>query len=83
MREHLRLYASFAGVPERLTPDEVVKRAKEVNLGDKLDELASNLSGGQRRKLSLAIAFIGSPKVLFIFPLLSNTPFKSVLWKAV
>jgi hypothetical protein len=32
-----------------------------VGLSDKLRSLAGELSGGQRRKLSVAIAFLGSP----------------------
>lgn len=37
-----------------------------TGLGDKLDTLAGDLSGGQRRKLSVAIAFLGSPAVVFL-----------------
>jgi len=33
----------------------------QVGLSDKLSSLSSELSGGQRRKLSVAIAFLGSP----------------------
>jgi hypothetical protein len=35
----------------------------QVGLTDKLDALAGELSGGQRRKLSVAIAFLARPKV--------------------
>lgn len=37
-----------------------------VGLGQKLDSLAENLSGGQRRKLSVAIAFLGSPAIVIL-----------------
>ena len=40
--------------------------AAEVQLEAKLDAAASTLSGGQRRRLSLAIAFIGDSKVIFL-----------------
>jgi ATP-binding cassette subfamily A (ABC1) protein 1/ATP-binding cassette subfamily A (ABC1) protein 3 len=33
----------------------------QVGLSDKLQSLAGELSGGQRRKLSVAIAFLGNP----------------------
>lgn len=33
------------------------------NIMQKKDELVSSLSGGMKRKLSLAIALIGSPEV--------------------
>lgn len=35
-------------------------------LTDKLDSLAGDLSGGQRRKLSVCIAFLGDPAVVFL-----------------
>lgn len=38
----------------------------QVGLSDKLGCLASELSGGQRRKLSVAIAFLGQPAVVFL-----------------
>lgn len=31
-----------------------------------MDALAGDLSGGQRRKLSVAIAFLGAPAVVFL-----------------
>jgi ABC-type branched-subunit amino acid transport system ATPase component len=35
-------------------------------LEEKLDTMAGDLSGGQRRKLSVAIAFLGRPSVVFL-----------------
>lgn len=37
-----------------------------AGLQEKLDARAGDLSGGQRRKLSVAIAFLGSPAVVFL-----------------
>lgn len=37
-----------------------------AGLADKLQTRASELSGGMRRKLSVAIAFLGSPAVVFL-----------------
>ena len=36
---------------------------QDVDLMDKIDTISSQLSGGQMRKLSVAIALIGDPKV--------------------
>ena len=36
---------------------------EEVGLTDHADTMATKLSGGQKRKLSVAIALIGDPKV--------------------
>ena len=37
-----------------------------MDLASQGDTLAKNLSGGQKRKLSVAIALIGDPKVIFV-----------------
>ena len=37
-----------------------------VRLDEKTDDLAKNLSGGQKRKLSLLIALIGGSEVCYI-----------------
>ena len=39
---------------------------KDVNLVEKTDVASKNLSGGQKRKLSVGIALIGDPKVIFL-----------------
>jgi len=36
---------------------------KDVDLVDQMDTLAKDLSGGQKRKLSVGMALIGDPKV--------------------
>jgi len=37
---------------------------KEVGLVEQADQMATSMSGGQKRKLSVGIALIGDPKVL-------------------
>jgi|TARA_B110000977_G_scaffold103825_3_gene135623 ABC-type multidrug transport system ATPase subunit len=44
----------------------VVNAVAEVALLEKLDVPTGNLSGGQKRKLSLAIAFVTKPDVVFL-----------------
>ena len=39
---------------------------KDVDLVEKTDFSSKNLSGGQKRKLSVGIALIGDPKVIFL-----------------
>jgi ABC-2 type transport system ATP-binding protein len=54
----------FAGFyPHPRDVDEVIEL---VGLGEKRDERARKLSGGQRRRLDLALALIGDPELIFL-----------------
>ena len=64
--EHLQIYAAFKGIPADRADRAIFRAIKEVDLLEKTDEQSSRLSGGQRRKLSLAIAFIGGPRVVIL-----------------
>lgn len=44
----------------------VLLAAEEVGLADKMSCPAGELSGGEARKLSVAIAFMGRPEVVFL-----------------
>ena len=67
-REHLKLYASLSQNKDVMTDlDESIESAlREVDLLNKIDEQSKNLSGGMKRKLSLACAFIGDPSIVFL-----------------
>ena len=39
---------------------------KDVDLTLKANTMAKDLSGGQKRKLCVAIALIGDPKIIFL-----------------
>ena len=49
------------------TDEEIEQLLAEVDLADKADTPAENLSGGQKRKLCVAIAFTGQSKVVLLF----------------
>ncbi|KAM9329361.1 phospholipid-transporting ATPase ABCA1 [Gastrophryne carolinensis] len=65
-REHLELYALLRGVPEK----EVCKVAewaiRKLGLVKYSEKCAGGYSGGNKRKLSTAIALIGGPPVVFL-----------------
>jgi ABC-2 type transport system ATP-binding protein len=61
VREVLAHFAGFYPHPRDV--DEVVEL---VGLSDKRDERARRLSGGQRRRLDLALALIGDPELIFL-----------------
>ncbi|KAK7196094.1 ATP-binding cassette subfamily A, member 1 [Novymonas esmeraldas] len=58
-REHLEFYGKIKGLRGAELEDAVVRMLREVDLLDKVDYPARDLSGGMKRKLSVAIAFIG------------------------
>jgi ABC-2 type transport system ATP-binding protein len=58
------LVRHFAGYyPESHDPAEVVER---VGLAEKAEALPSSLSGGQRRRLDVALGIVGRPELLFL-----------------
>ncbi|KYQ89172.1 ABC transporter A family protein [Tieghemostelium lacteum] len=65
-REHLEIYAAFKGIPEDEIEQEVITRLKEVDLLHVQNLVSSKYSGGMRRRLSTAIAFIADPKIVFL-----------------
>ena len=62
--EHLRFYAGVRGVKNISRNVDNLIRA--VGLGPFENRMGSKLSGGNKRKLSLAIALIGNPEVLLL-----------------
>jgi len=63
--EHLRFFSKIKG----MAFDDRILRAKALELGlteDQLRTTASALSGGNKRKLSVAIALVGDPKFLIL-----------------
>jgi len=49
-----------------LDENEINKMLELTNLADKRNALAKTLSGGMKRKLSVAIAFIGGSKTVIL-----------------
>ena len=66
VREHLRLFGKFKGVPASKLEAEIDEMIREVGLVEKRNELSKNLSGGMKRKLSVGIAFIGGSSVVLL-----------------
>eukprot|EP01006_Ploeotia_vitrea_P010395 TRINITY_DN26993_c0_g1_i1.p1 TRINITY_DN26993_c0_g1~~TRINITY_DN26993_c0_g1_i1.p1 ORF type:complete len:1759 (+),score=157.69 TRINITY_DN26993_c0_g1_i1:43-5319(+) len=64
--EHLRLFSALKGVPITKVKDVVDGALTNVGLRTKRNDYASCLSGGQKRKLMVAIAFSGNAKVVFL-----------------
>ncbi len=62
VRENVRYFAAMGG----RTKQEADKLIKQVELEPQSGQLAGSLSGGQRSRVSLAVALLGSPKILML-----------------
>jgi len=59
--EHVKLFAGIKGVKV-----DVKEILKDIDLLDKKDNYPKQLSGGQKRKLCITLALLGSPKYVFL-----------------
>jgi ABC-type multidrug transport system ATPase subunit len=66
VEEHLWFYSRLKGLDRRAALEETEKLLNDTNLGVKRDYCALNLSGGQQRRLSVAIAFVGASKTVIL-----------------
>lgn len=64
--EHLMFYARLKGIPPADENAAVQQSLQYVKLGPFADRRAKGLSGGEKRRLSIAIALIANPTVVFL-----------------
>jgi ABC-type multidrug transport system ATPase subunit len=81
--EHLRFYGRIRGV--RDVENNVNEVIRAVGLTPYGERMAAKLSGGNRRKLSLAIALMGNPSVLLLDEPSSgmDAASKRVMWRTL
>ncbi|XP_001920862.6 phospholipid-transporting ATPase ABCA1 isoform X2 [Danio rerio] len=65
-REHLEFYARLRGVPESYVEKVAQWGVQKLGLSQYADREAGGYSGGNKRKLSTAIALIGAAPVIFL-----------------
>lgn len=66
VEEHIWFYARIKGIKEELLETVVEKAIVELNLSDHRVKLAGKLSGGNKRKLSVAMATLGNPPIILL-----------------
>lgn len=66
VEEHLWFYAKIKGVPLAKRFNMVERSIQELNLKDHRSKQSMTLSGGNKRKLAVAIALLGNPPVVLL-----------------
>ncbi|KAF0694082.1 hypothetical protein As57867_014957, partial [Aphanomyces stellatus] len=66
VQEHLMFYGKIKGYTGKALELEVEQKIVEVGLTEKRHVYSNELSGGMKRKLSLAIALLGDSKIVFL-----------------
>lgn len=66
VREHLEYYANVKGVPSDKIKEVVNAAVVDMDLTLHVHKRAGNLSGGNKRKLVIAMSLLAMPPVLFL-----------------
>jgi len=64
--EHLDIFCDFKGVDPSAKKGTIAKIMKDVDIYDHRDTIASSLSGGNKRKLSVALALVAGSKLVLL-----------------
>ena len=66
VEENLELICGINGFPKEKTRERINELSKQFSLGDILKRKAGKLSGGWQRRVSIAMALISEPQILFL-----------------
>lgn len=66
VRHNLLFHCRYTGIPSRLASSQVGRWLSLLDLCDKADHSVLHLSGGTKRKVMLAKAFVTAPKLLVL-----------------
>ena len=66
VQEHLEFYAKIKGIVRDKREALIKEQILKMDLTNYADKQAGTLSGGNKRKLSVAMAMIGNPPIVFL-----------------
>lgn len=84
-RETLVLFALSRGIPQNKLNEVIAKLANDFNFTKHLDKQVKALSGGNKRKLSTAVALLGNPKVIYLDEMSTgmDVASKRIIWEVM
>jgi len=83
--EHLQLFGTIRGMTPSMLSDRISHLLSQLSIESCYDTQSENLSGGQKRKLCVAIALLAKPPLLILDEPTSGVDIQSrqVIWKAL
>jgi len=66
VRENLEFYGKIKGIPSNIRSQLISKMIKDLRITEYENVEAGNLSGGNKRKLTVAIALLGNPAIVLL-----------------
>ena len=66
VRENLALMCGVHGIPRERRAERISELSSLLGLGEVLERRAGKLSGGWQRRLSIAMALVNEPRILFL-----------------
>ncbi len=66
VKENLQMFCGIYGFSKEKTASKISELEKQFDLSPFINKKAGKLSGGQQRRLSIALSLIGEPEILFL-----------------
>lgn len=85
IREHLEIFGRFRGIDENILQQAIDFFADNLQLKDMLPNRAGDLSGGQKRKLCIALALLGNPPIIIMDEPTAGVDVQArqLIWKSI
>ncbi|PAA89137.1 hypothetical protein BOX15_Mlig015942g2 [Macrostomum lignano] len=83
--EHLEFYSRIRGVPKNVAAKQIPNLVNGLGLSEHRDKQAEQLSGGNKRRLCLAISLLGNPSLVVIDEASTGVDpeAKRLIWSAI